>query len=101
MRVFARPIRPGDEASLLNLLKHLTAEDTRLRFFATIKGFSRDFVDRLTHLDYSRAMAFVAFDEASNEMVGVVRVHCDPSQKAASMPSWSGPISRGGGWVGL
>jgi Acetyltransferases, including N-acetylases of ribosomal proteins len=31
----------------------------------------------LTQLDYARAMAFVAFDEASKELVGVVRFHSD------------------------
>jgi acetyltransferase len=42
-----------------------------------MKEFSHEFIARLTQLDYARAMAFVAFDEATNEMVGVVRVHSD------------------------
>jgi acetyltransferase len=36
-------------------------------------------LDRLTHLDYARAMAFIAFDEVSGEMLGVVRLHRDPT----------------------
>ena len=47
----------------------------RLRFFAPMKEFTHEFIARLTQLDYARAMAFVAFDEATNEMVGVVRIH--------------------------
>ena len=31
----------------------------------------------MTQLDYARAMAFVAFDEATHEMAGVVRIHSD------------------------
>src|SRR5207247_280833 len=52
-------------------------EDLRLRFFAPMKEFTHEFIARLTQLDYARAMAFVAFDEATNEMIGVVRIHSD------------------------
>jgi acetyltransferase len=76
-RVFARPIRPEDEPLIHALLKHVTAEDLRLRFFAPMKEFSHEFIARLTQLDYARAMAFVAFDEATGEMLGVVRIHSD------------------------
>ena len=50
-------------------------QDLRLRFFAPMKEFTHEFIARLTQLDYARAMAFVAFDEATNELVGVVRIH--------------------------
>jgi acetyltransferase len=76
-RVFVRPIRPEDEPLIHELLRHVTAEDLRLRFFAPMKQFTHEFIARLTQLDYARAMAFVAFDEASNELVGVVRLHSD------------------------
>jgi acetyltransferase len=76
-RVFARPIRPEDEPLIHQLLRHVTLQDTRLRFFAPMKEFSHEFIARLTQLDYARAMAFVAIDEATNEMVGVVRIHSD------------------------
>ncbi len=59
------------------MLKHVTMEDLRLRFFAPTKEFSHEFIARLTQLDYARAMAFVAFDEATSELVGVVRIHSD------------------------
>jgi acetyltransferase len=76
-RVFVRPIRPEDEPLIHEMLKHVTMHDLRLRFFAPMKQFSHEFIARLTQLDYARAMAFVAFDEASNEVVGVVRIHSD------------------------
>ena len=76
-RVFVRPIRPEDEPLIHGFLKHVTVEDLRLRFFAPIKEFTHEFIARLTQLDYARAMAFVAFEEATNELVGVVRIHSD------------------------
>ena len=74
-RLFVRPIRPEDEPVIHEFLRHVTSHDLRLRFFAAIKEFSHEFVARLTQLDYARAMAFVAFDEATGEMVGAVRIH--------------------------
>ncbi|HMH71015.1 MAG TPA: GNAT family N-acetyltransferase, partial [Bradyrhizobium sp.] len=76
-RVLARPIRPEDEPVIHEFLRHVTSHDLRLRFFAPMKEFTHEFIARLTQLDYARAMAFVAFDEATNEMVGVVRIHSD------------------------
>jgi acetyltransferase len=76
-RVFVRPIRPEDEPAIHELLRHVTSDDLRLRFFAPMKEFSHAFIARLTQLDYARAMAFVAIDEATNELVGVVRIHSD------------------------
>ncbi len=76
-RVFARPIRPEDEPAIHAFLRHVTPNDLRLRFFAPMKEFTHQFIARLTQLDYARAMAFVAFDEATNELIGVVRIHSD------------------------
>jgi acetyltransferase len=76
-RVFARPIRPEDEPVIHEFLRHVTSHDLRLRFFAPMKEFTHEFIARLTQLDYARAMAFVAFDEKTSEMVGVVRIHSD------------------------
>jgi acetyltransferase len=52
-RVFARPIRPDDKPLLRELLRHVTQEDLRLRFFESIKEFSHQFLDGLTQLDYA------------------------------------------------
>jgi acetyltransferase len=76
-RVLVRPIRPEDEPAIHELLRHVTSQDLRLRFFAPMKEFTHEFIARLTQLDYARAMAFVAIDEATNELVGVVRMHSD------------------------
>lgn len=74
MRIMVRPIRPDDEPSIYKFIRHVTKEDLRLRFFTAMKRFSHE---SIAQLDYVRAMAFVAFGEATGEMVGVVRIHLD------------------------
>jgi acetyltransferase len=64
-------------AALEDLLAKSTPDDTRLRFFAPVKEFGHAFIARFTQIDYARAMAFIAVDEASGEMLGVVRLHAD------------------------
>jgi len=60
----------------------MTPEDRRFRFFAPIQELSHRFAARLTQIDYDREMAFVATTEPSPgaffEIVGVVRISCDP-----------------------
>jgi acetyltransferase len=75
--VFVRPVRPEDEPRFHDFFSKVTAEDLRLRFFAAVRDFSHAFIARLTQLDYARAMAFVAFEEANGEMLGAVRLHAD------------------------
>jgi len=81
-RIFIRPLRPDDDLRDRDLLAHVSREDLRLRFFDSIKEFSTEFIARLTQLDYTSAMAFVAIDEVSRETLGVVRLHIDPSREA-------------------
>jgi RimJ/RimL family protein N-acetyltransferase len=78
-RIFVRPVRPDDEDLIRDYLTHVSKEDLRLRFFDSIKEFSHQFIARLIDLDYARAMAFIAIDEATREPLGVVRLHADPS----------------------
>ena len=75
--VFVRPVRPEDEPLFGPFFSHVTQQDLRLRFFAPVKEFSHMFVARLTQIDYARAMAFIALDEGSGEMLGAVRIHAD------------------------
>lgn len=77
-RIFVRPTSPGDEPLIRELLGHVSKEDLRLRFFNSIREFSDQFVAKLTDLDYLRAIAFVAFDEASDQTLGVVWLYGDP-----------------------
>ncbi|GGK41996.1 bifunctional acetate--CoA ligase family protein/GNAT family N-acetyltransferase [Salinarimonas ramus] len=80
--VFVRPVRPEDEELFLAFFKRVTDEDLRLRFFAPVKDFSHSFIARLTQLDYARAIAFVAVDAETGEMMGAVRLHADANHES-------------------
>jgi acetyltransferase len=75
--LLVRPVRPEDEPLYLPFFAGVTQQDLRLRFFAPVKEFSHTFIARFTQIDYARAMAFLAIDESTEEMLGVVRLHAD------------------------
>jgi acetyltransferase len=77
-----RPVRPDDDELFRDFAKGVSEEDARLRFFAPKKELSDADLARLVHLDYERAMAFVASEESRGRMVGVVRLHADPNRES-------------------
>ena len=99
-RILVRPLKPNDDGLIRDLLLHVSKEDLRLRFFDSIKEFSPAFIAGLTHLDYARAMAFVAIDEISNDTLGVVRLHADAAHETAEYAILlrSALKGRGLGW---
>jgi acetyltransferase len=82
-KAFVRPLRPEDESLLRSFLEKISADDLRLRFFAPVRHFSHAFLARLTQLDYARAIAFAALDEASGDLLAVVRLHADANYENA------------------
>jgi RimJ/RimL family protein N-acetyltransferase len=100
-RIFVRPIKPDDEPLIHDLLVHVSKEDLRLRFFDSIREFSHQFVARLTQIDYAREMAFVAIDEASDEILGVVRLYSGSSHESGEYAILlrSDLKGRGLGWA--
>jgi acetyltransferase len=76
-KILVRPVRPEDEPLYGPFFAAVTAEDLRLRFFAPVKEFGHTFIARFTQIDYARAIAFIAVEEASGKMLGVVRMHAD------------------------
>jgi acetyltransferase len=76
-KILVRPVRPEDEPLYGPFFAAVTAEDLRLRFFAPVKEFGHTFIARFTQIDYARAMAFIAVEEASGKMLGVVRMNAD------------------------
>jgi acetyltransferase len=75
--ILVRPVRPEDEPLYGPFFAAVTPQDLRLRFFAPVKELGHNFIARLTQIDYGRAMAFVAIEETSGELLGVVRLHAD------------------------
>jgi acetyltransferase len=76
-KILVRPVRPEDEPLYGPFLAAVTQQDLRLRFFAPVKEFGHTFIARFTQIDYARAMAFIAIEESSGNMLGVVRLHAD------------------------
>jgi acetyltransferase len=81
--VFLRPVRPEDESLYGPFFALVSEEDLRLRFFAPVKRFDHAFIARMTQLDYARAMAFIALDEATGSMLGVARLHANADYDTA------------------
>jgi acetyltransferase len=100
-RIFVRPIKPDDEPFIHDLLVHVSKEDLRLRFFDSTKEFSHSFIAKLTQIDDARAMAFIAFDAASNEVLGAVWLYCDPNRETGEYAILvrSSLKGRGLGWA--
>ncbi len=99
--VLLRPVRPEDEALYPDFLAAVTPADLRLRFFAPVKELGHPFVARLTQLDYARAMAFIAIEQASGKMLGVVRLHVNANLEAGEYAILvrSDLKGRGLGWT--
>ena len=75
--VLIRPLKIEDAALYPDFLKEVTGEDLRLRFFAAMREVSPALIDKLIHYDPKRAMAFIAIEEETGRMLGVVRLHDD------------------------
>jgi acetyltransferase len=81
--IFVRPVRPEDEHLYPEFFAHVSQEDVRLRFFSAMKELTHPFIARLTQLDYSRAMAFIAIEGTTGKMLGVVRLHTEADFSSA------------------
>jgi acetyltransferase len=85
-RLTLRPIRPEDEAQHLAFLARLSPEDIRLRVFHTRRHIGHGELARLTQIDYSREMAFIATapgPDGDEETLGVVRSATDTDNRSA------------------
>jgi len=73
-RVLIRAVRSEDAVLYPDFLADVSAEDLRLRFFARIAELSNDEIHWLAHINPQHEMAFVALDEDSGHMLGLVRL---------------------------
>jgi acetyltransferase len=78
-RVLIRPVRPEDTALYRDFLADVSAEDLRLRFFA----LSAEEIDKLSHLNYQHEMAFIALDEETGRILGLVRLKEELDEETA------------------
>src|SRR5262245_66400822 len=82
-RVLIRRARPDDVALYRDFLADVSAEDLRLRFFANVGELSAEEMDKLRHLDYRHEMAFIALDEDTGQMLGLVRLKDELDERTA------------------
>ena len=102
VRIFwCGPSGPRTRRCMRHFSPEVTQEDLRLRFFAPVKNLSHAFVARFTQIDYARAMAFVAIEQASGAMLGVVRLHSDANYETGEYAILvrSDLKGRGLGWL--
>ena len=79
-----RPIKPEDGPALQQMFSATNQDDLRLRFFHAMKKIPTQLAARLTQIDYSREMAFVALNPADrSELVGVVHLSADADNTEA------------------
>ena len=74
-KVLLRPLMVADAALYADFLSDVTHDDLRLRFFSTLRELSAEMIDKLVHYDPAKAMAFIAIEEKTGRMLGVVRLH--------------------------
>jgi len=72
--VLIRRLVAEDAALYPDFLSNVTAEDLRLRFFGPMREVSHELLD-IIHYNPACAMAFIAVDEQSKKLLGVVRLH--------------------------
>jgi RimJ/RimL family protein N-acetyltransferase len=81
--IVIRRAQPEDKALYLDFLRDVSAEDLRLRFFAHIRELAAADADKLGRLDYSHEMVFIAVDERTGEMLGLVRLKDELDEQTA------------------
>lgn len=98
--VTLRPIRPEDEPQHRAFLEKLDPEDIRLRVFHSRRHIEHSELARLTQIDYSREMAFIAtrpLEGGGEETLGTVRVVIDPDNRDAEFGVIVRSDLKGGG----
>jgi acetyltransferase len=99
--ILIRRLMAKDAGLYPDFLGDVVAADLRLRFFAPIREVSPELLDKLIHYDPARAMAFIALDEQSQKLLGVVRLHDDKDGQNAEFAILvrSQLKSHGIGWL--
>lgn len=80
-RVLVRPLRRGDLEAERAFVRGLSPRSRRMRFLGDAEGVPDPELRRLLELDGSEQVAFAAFDESCNRMVGASRFSRDPDAR--------------------
>ena len=81
--ILLRPIRPEDEPLEREMLRTLSDESLRYRFFRVIKNISHEMLTRFCNIDYDREMAIVAEvkEHGERKIIGIGRLIIEPDFK--------------------
>jgi acetyltransferase len=99
-KLLIRPIRPEDETTLADLIASLDPEDSRMRFFGTMRKLPRSQLARFTQIDYDREIALVAIERDANGIersLGEARMVADPDNAEAEFAILVASDVKGGG----
>lgn len=83
--MLVRPIKPEDAPLLLELFESMSARSIYYRFFSPLKSISGSMLAKFTQIDYDRELALVAVEKKGDreQIIGVVRLVCDPERRKA------------------
>jgi acetyltransferase len=96
-KVLLRPIKPEDEGRFHELLKSLSEETMRFRFFALIKEMSHETLTQYCNLDYDREIAIVAeLQQGNRQIIGAARLIVELGGKSGEFA-----VLVGDQWQGL
>jgi acetyltransferase len=81
--VTLRPIKPEDEPMELELIRGLSTETSRFRFFQIIRDLPHEALVRFCNIDYDREMAIIAEKREGDRTIeiGVSRLIIDPGKR--------------------
>ena len=94
--VLLRPIKAEDEGRFNELIKSLSAESMRFRFFEIIKEMPHETLTRYCNLDYDRQIAIVAELQDNKQIIGAGQVIAEPDGKSGEFA-----VLVGDQWQGL
>lgn len=99
--IAVRPVCTEDEPLLAEFFDRVSDEDRRFRFLTAHKHLTHEQLVPMIEVDHFRTESFVAFDEASDTLVGHAMLACDnpldTGEVAISVcQNWRG---KGVGWA--
>ena len=82
-QVLLRPIKPEDEPLEYELIRGLSEESSKFRFFQVIREITHEMLVRFCNIDYDREMAIIAEynQEGKRRNVGVGRLIIQPDRR--------------------
>lgn len=92
-----RPIRPEDAAAHTDFIRRIPHEDLRYRFFTALREVAPEQMARLTQIDYTREMAFIAVRATDHATVGVSRLVRESDAAAGEFALLVQPDAKGMG----